>query len=129
MPTKQKQDFAEMFTGCSTQRGRWRKMAWNSLNTFPIVHELCTIHLIQLKGGIMMKIAVIAPGALPEEAKTAMKADMLTYAEPGTTLEIFAVEEGKIAVAADLDLKAPSTVALAQKIENQGFDAIILDGT
>ena len=31
----------------------------------------------------MMKIAVIAPGALPEEAKMAMKADMLTYAEPG----------------------------------------------
>ena len=76
-----------------------------------------------------MKIAVIAPGALPEEAKLAMKADMLANAEPGTTLEIFAVEEGKIAVAADLDLKAPYTVALAQTIAKMGFDAILLDGT
>lgn len=76
-----------------------------------------------------MKIAVIAPGALPEEAKLAMKADMLIYAEPGTTLEVFAVEEGKIAVAADLDLKAPYTVALAREIEKTGFDAILLDGT
>lgn len=76
-----------------------------------------------------MKIAVIAPGALPEEAKMAIKADLLTYAEAGTTLEVFAVEEGKIAVAADLDLKAPSTVALAQEIEKRGFDAILLDGT
>ncbi|MBN1546132.1 MAG: hypothetical protein JW902_05665, partial [Syntrophaceae bacterium] len=62
-------------------------------------------------------------------AKLAMKADMLSYAEPGTTLEIFAVEEGKIAVAADLDLKAPAVIAIAQEIEKQGFDAIILDGT
>lgn len=76
-----------------------------------------------------MKIAVISPGALPEEAKLAMKADMQSYAEPGTTMEIFAVEEGKIAVAADLDLKAPAVVAIAQEIEKRGFDAIILDGT
>lgn len=100
------------------------------LAKYLLIQELWfTIHLILLKGGIMMKIAVIAPGALPEEAKLAMKADILTYAEPGTTLEVFAVEEGKIAVAADLDLKAPSTVALAQEIEKRGFDAILLDGT
>ncbi|MDX9745559.1 MAG: hypothetical protein WCX84_00645 [Syntrophales bacterium] len=76
-----------------------------------------------------MKIAIIAPGALPEEAKQAIKADMETYAEPGTSIEVFAVEEGKISVAADLDLKAVSTVALAQEIGKQGFDAILLDGT
>ena len=54
---------------------------------------------------------------------------METYAEPGTSIEVFAVEEGKISVAADLDLKAVSTVALAQEIGEQGFDAILLDGT
>ncbi len=76
-----------------------------------------------------MKIAVIVPGALPEEAKQAIRADMLTYAEPGTAIDIFAVDEGKISVAADLDLKAPATVALAQEIEQKGYDAILLDGT
>jgi hypothetical protein len=77
----------------------------------------------------MMKIAVIAPGALPDEAKMAIKADLLTIAEPGTTLEVFDVQEGKIAVAADLDMKAPAVVVLAQAIEKKGFDAILLDGT
>jgi hypothetical protein len=77
----------------------------------------------------MMKIAVIAPGALPDEAKMAIKADLLTIAEPGTTLEVFDVQEGKIAVAADLDMKAPAVVVLAQAIEKKRFDAILLDGT
>ena len=76
----------------------------------------------------MMKIAVMSPGALPEEAKKAIEADLLAIAEPGTTLEIFDVE-GKVAVAADLDMKAPAAVALARKIEQNGFDAILLDGT
>ena len=76
----------------------------------------------------MMKIAVMSPGALPEEAKKAIEADLLAIAEPGTTLEVIDVE-GKVAVAADLDMKAPAAVALARKIEQNGFDAILLDGT
>lgn len=77
---------------------------------------------------MMMKIAVMAPGALPDEAKKAIREDLLTIAEPGTTLDVFDVE-GKVVVAADLDMKAQAAVVLAREIEKKGFDAILLDGT
>ena len=76
-----------------------------------------------------MRLAVILPGELPEEAKGALQAEYKRIVAPGTDTVIFEVKDSKIRVAGDIDLLIPKATAIARQAEKEGFDALVLNGT
>ena len=76
-----------------------------------------------------MRLAVILPGELPEEAKGALQAEYKRIVAPGTDTAIFEVKNSQIRVAGDIDLLVPAAVEIARDAEAKGFDGIILNGT
>jgi len=76
-----------------------------------------------------MRLAVILPGELPEEAKGALQAEYKRIVALGTDTAIFEVKNSKIRVAGDIDLLVPAAVEIARDAEAKGFDGIILNGT
>jgi hypothetical protein len=76
-----------------------------------------------------MRLAVILPGELPEEAKGVLRAEYKRIVAPGTDTTIFEVKDSKIRVAGDIDLLIPKATDIAKQAEKGGFDALVLNGT
>lgn len=75
-----------------------------------------------------MRLAVILPGELPEEAKGALKAEYKRIVAPGTDTAIFEVKNSTIRVGGDIDLLIPAATDIAKQAEKEGFDALVLNG-
>ncbi len=75
-----------------------------------------------------MRLAIILPGELPEEAKGALQASYKRIVASGTDTAIFEVKASQIIVAGDIDLLIPKATDIAKQAEKQGFDALVLNG-
>ena len=76
-----------------------------------------------------MKLAVILPGELPEQAYAVLNAQFSNFLSPGTQTAIIGLQNTTIECADDIArLTAPATAA-AQKAEKDGFDGIVFSGT
>jgi len=75
-----------------------------------------------------MRLAIILPGELPEEAKGALQANYKRIVASGTDTAIFEVKGSQIRVAGDIDLLIPKATDIAKQAEKQGFDALVLNG-
>ena len=75
-----------------------------------------------------MRLAVILPGELPEEAKGALQTEYKRIVAPGTDTAIFEVKDSQIRVAGDIDLLIPKATEIARQVEKEGCDALVLNG-
>ncbi len=71
-----------------------------------------------------MKLAVILPGAVSSGAEKEIE----NLLSPGTELVVLGAAGGLLAVAGDIDLKGPEAAMLAMQAEQDGCDAVVLDG-
>jgi hypothetical protein len=75
-----------------------------------------------------MRLAVILPGELPEEAKGVLQAEYKRIVAPGTDTTIFEVKNSTIRAAGDIDLLIQAATDIAKQAEKEGFDALVLNG-
>ena len=75
-----------------------------------------------------MRLAVILPGELPEEAKGALQSEYKRIVAPGTDTTVFEVKDSIIRTAGDIDLLIPAATDIAKQAEKEGFDALVLNG-
>jgi hypothetical protein len=75
-----------------------------------------------------MRLAVILPGEISEEAKGVLQAEYKRIVAPGTDTAIFEVKNSTIRAAGDIDLLIPAATDIAKQAEKEGFDALVLNG-
>lgn len=75
-----------------------------------------------------MKIAMIVPVELSEEARGALKHQMDRAVSPGTEVTMFEVGDDSLSSIADIENLDPPATSLALAAAESGFDAIVMDG-
>ena len=75
-----------------------------------------------------MKLAVILPSEMPEEACAVLNAEFSRFLLPSTQTAIIGLENTTIECADDFARLTPLATAAAQKADKDGFDGIVLDG-
>ena len=76
-----------------------------------------------------MKLAVILPGELPEEACAVLNAEFSRFLSPGTKTAIIGLKDTVIQGVEDIYRLTPPATEAAQKAELEGFDGIVFSGT
>ncbi len=75
-----------------------------------------------------MNIAIILPGELPGETGAAVKAGLQRIVSPATQTRVYAVKGATIQVATDIDRLTPAAVEKTAEAEQNGCDALVLNG-
>jgi hypothetical protein len=76
-----------------------------------------------------MKLAVILPGELPEQACSVLNNEFSRFLSPGTQTAIIGLKDTVIEAADDIARLTPPAIAAAKKAEKEGFDGIVFNGT